>query len=179
MGWPHWRAVGCWVPSSAPPRPPGASSRRCGRRALAAHPLVVAVPSGSGPWGAEPADVSPGFPTPGASPSPAPSPAPERAPEWWEWGDRLRDPQRRGDWRGSSSGNRLPVWHLQMGKPGHGPLAGSVGSPGLDHCLSVRWGVWMDRFWGVCGSCPGRAVEVQASLMACSAFFLSVFPFPG
>lgn len=78
MGWPHWRAVGCWVPSSAPPRPPGASSRRCGRRALAAHPLVVAVPSGSGPWGAEPADVSPGFPTPGASPSPGPPPPPQR-----------------------------------------------------------------------------------------------------
>lgn len=132
MGWPHWRAVGCWVPSSAPPRPPGASSRRCGRRALAAHPLVVAVPSGSGPWGAEPADVSPGFPTPGASPSPAPSPAPERAPEWWEWGDRLRDPQRRGDWRGSSSGNRLPVWLCicRWGNLGTGRWPAPLGAQG-------------------------------------------------
>lgn len=176
---PSWRAAGGPVPSGPPPWPQGASSHR-GHRALCAGPLDTPARSRPGRRGAEPADVSPGFPIPGTSPPPG---LPERAPESCNRGGRRRDLWRRKDlgWEQRRKPSFPVTRQLQMGKPRQGLLAGSRRpllewrAPGCDISLLYCGGILIDGFWGTCGSHPGKAVKVLASLIACSAFSFS-FP---
>lgn len=150
------RAAGAWVPSGVPAWPPDASSRRRGRRALGAGPLVALARSRPGPRGVEPADVSPGFLTPGASPTLPPGflrGLPSRgslvaaagtsggARTWGESraGNRLRlrsPPFTDGETEARAAG-RLPT------------VAVGFGSPGLYYLLSESRGAYRSVGLGV------------------------------
>lgn len=172
--------MGRRVPSGSPPRPQGASSPRCGRRALRADPLAAPAPSGSGPRGAAPADVSPGFPTPGASPPPRPRALQRGRLSGGSWSASPGPPQKTGlGVRAAQETVPPSAPRLRVGTLRHGPLAGCrppglvSRAPGCQTSSLRAVGRIDGRFWGVCGSRPGRAAGVQASLMACSAFSFS------